>query len=191
MIPTLLGKSNLALTVVQEAYVLGVSTRKVDALVQALGMTGISKSAVSALCQGLDERVTAFRQRPLATPYPYVWLDAKYLKVREGDRVLGMALVVATGVNAEGGREVLGCDVGPREEAAFWTAFLRDLKARGLTGVQLVISDAHTGLQQAIRTVLQGASWQRCRVHYAEGRIMPRQGRQPAIRLRIPCGDTA
>ncbi len=160
-------RSEQALTaVVQEAYVLGVSTRKVDALVQALGMTGISKSAVSALCQGLDERVTAFRTRPLETAYPYVWLDAKYLKVREGDRVLSMALVVATGVNAEGVREVLGCDVGPSEEAAFWTAFLRDLKARGLTDVHLVISDAHTGLQQAIRTVLQGASWQRCRVHF-------------------------
>ncbi len=160
-------RSEQALTaVVQEAYVLGVSTRKVDALVQALGMTGISQSAVSALCQGLDERVTAFRTRPLEMAYPYVWLDAKYLKVREGDRVLSMALVVATGVNADGVREVLGCDVGPSEEAAFWTAFLRDLKTRGLTGVQLVISDAHTGLQQAIRTVLQGASWQRCRVHF-------------------------
>ena len=160
-------RSEQALTaVVQEAYVLGVSTRKVDDLVRALGMTGISKSAVSALCQGLDERVTALRTRPLTAAYPYVWLDAQYLKVREGDRVLGMALVVATGVNAEGDREVLGCDVGLSEEAAFWTAFLRDLKARGLHGVQLVISDAHTGLQQAIRTVLQGASWQRCRVHF-------------------------
>ena len=154
-------RSEQALTaVVQEADVLGVSTRKVDALVQALGMTGISKSAVSALCQGLDERVTAFRTRPLETPYPYVWLDAKYLKVREGDRVLKMALVVATGVNADGGREVLGCDVGLREEAAFSTAFLRDLKARGLT------SDAHIGLQLAIRTVLQGVRGQRCRVHF-------------------------
>jgi transposase-like protein len=159
-------RSEQALTaVIQEAYVLGVSTRKVDELVQALGMTGLSKSSVSALCQGLDERVEAFRNRTLSGPFPYVWLDAKYLKVREGDRVLSMALVIATGVNAQGDREVLGCDVGPSEEAAFWTQFLRGLLDRGLTGVQLVISDAHRGLQHAIQAVFQGASWQRCRVH--------------------------
>jgi len=151
--------------VIQEAYVLGVSTRKVDELVQALGMTGISKSTVSALCQSLDARVEAFRTRPLTGPIPYVWLDAKYLKVREADRVLSMALVVATGVNDRGDREVLGFDVGPSEDADFWTAFLRQLIDRGLHGVQLVISDAHRGLHQAIRTVLHGASWQRCRVH--------------------------
>ena len=159
-------RSEQALTaVIQEAYVLGVSTRKVDELVQALGMTGLSKSSVSALCQGLDERVEAFRNRTLSGPFPYVWLDAKYLKVREGDRGLSMALVIATGVNAQGDREVLGCDVGPSEEAAFWTQFLRGLLDRGLTGVQLVISDAHRGLQHAIQAVFQGASWQRCRVH--------------------------
>jgi putative transposase len=153
-------------SVIQEAYVAGVSTRKVDQLVQALGMTGISKSQVSALCQGLDERVEQFRNRPIEGQHPYVWLDAKYLKVREDDRVVSMAFVVATGVNDAGDRVVLGFDIGPSEDAAFWTAFLRDLVARGLRGVQLVISDAHTGLQAAIRQVLQGATWQRCRVHF-------------------------
>ena len=152
--------------VIQEAYVHGVSTRKVDQLVQSLGMTGISKSQVSQLCQGLDERVTRFKQRPLESTYPYVWLDAKYLKVRDGDRVVSMAFVVATGVAQSGDREILGFDIGLSEDAAFWTAFLRDLVARGLRGVQLVISDAHTGLQAAIRQVLQGTSWQRCRVHF-------------------------
>lgn len=121
-------------SVIQEAYVHGVSTRKVDQLVQALGMKGMSKSEVSALCRGLDARVQAFRQRPLEGQYPYVWLDAQYLKVREGDRVLSMALVVATGVNLAGDREVLGCDLGRSEDAAFWTAFLRDLRDRGLRG---------------------------------------------------------
>jgi putative transposase len=152
--------------VIQEAYVLGVSTRKVDALVQTLGMTGVSKSEVSRICAGLDERVEAFRPRRLEARSPYVWLDAKYVKVREGDRVVSMAVVVATGVRADGDREVLGCDVGLSEDAAFWTAFLRSLVARGLHGVQLVISDAHEGLRQAIQTVMQGASWQRCRVHF-------------------------
>lgn len=145
---------------------LGVSTRKVDALVQTLGMTGVSKSEVSRICAGLDERVEAFRQRRLEARYPYVWLDAKYVKVREGDRVVSMAVVVATGVRADGDREVLGYGVGLSEDAAFWTAFLRSLVARGLHGVQLVISDAHEGLRQAIQTVMQGASWQRCRVHF-------------------------
>ena len=153
-------------SVIQEAYVHGVSTRKVDQLVQSLGMSGISKSQVSQLCQGLDERVQRFKQRALESTYPYIWLDAKYLKVREGDRVVSMAFVVATGVAQTGDREILGFDIGLSEEAAFWAAFLRDLVARGLRGVQLVISDAHTGLQAAIRQVLQGASWQRCRVHF-------------------------
>jgi len=159
-------RSEPALTaVIQEAYVNGVSTRKVDALVQALGRTGLKKSAVSVVCAGLDERVTAFRQRPLTGPYPYVWLDAQYLKVPEGDRVVSLAYVVATGVNGDGDREVLGCDVGPSAAEAFWTGFLRDLTARGLSGVQRVISDAHSGLVAAIGTVVQGAAWQRCRVH--------------------------
>lgn len=152
--------------VIQEAYVLGVSTRKVDDLVRALGMTGVSKSEVSRICEALDTRVEAFRQRRLETTYPYVWLDAKYVKVREGDRVVSMAVVVATGVRADGDREVLGLDVGLSEDAAFWTTFLRSLVARGLQGVRLVISDAHEGLRQAIQTVMQGASWQRCRVHF-------------------------
>ena len=152
--------------VIQEAYVHGVSTRKVDQLVQSLGMTGISKSQVSPLGQGLDERVARFKQRALEGPYPYVWLDAKYLKVRDGDRVVSMAFVVATGVTQAGDREILGFDIGLREEAPFWAAFLRDRVARSLRGVQLVMSDAHTGLQAAIRQVLQGASGQRCRVHF-------------------------
>ena len=152
--------------VVQEAYVQGVSTRKVDDLVQALGMTGISKSQVSRLCAELDEVVEAFRNRPLEGRYPYVWLDAKYVKVRENGRVTNMALVIAVGVRDNGEREVLGLDVGPSEDGAFWTAFLRQLVVRGLKGVLLVISDSHVGLQEAIRTVFTGASWQRCRVHF-------------------------
>jgi len=141
------------------------SSRKVDDLVQALGMTAMKTSAVSAFCAGLDERVTAFRQRPLTGSYPDVWLDAKYVKIREGDRVLSMAYVVATGVTAQGEREVLGGDVVPSEAEACQTGFLRDLVARGLTGVQRVISDAHSGLVAALRTVLQGVQRQRCRVH--------------------------
>lgn len=152
--------------VVQEAYIQGVSTRKVDELVQALGMTGVSKSQVSRLCAELDEVVEAFRNRPLEGRYPYVWLDAKYEKVRENGRVSSMALVIAMGVREDGEREILGLDVGPSEDGAFWTAFLRQLVARGLKGVLLVISDNHVGLREAIRTVFSGASWQRCRVHF-------------------------
>ncbi len=152
--------------VVQEAYVHGVSTRKVDELVQALGLGGISKSEVSRLCAELDEHIEAFRNRPLEGRYPYVWLDAKYVKVREGGRVMSMALVLATAVNDKGEREVLGFDVGLSEDGAFWTAFLRQLIARGLRDVLLVTSDAHEGLKEAIRTVLVGATWQRCRVHF-------------------------
>jgi len=152
--------------VVQEAFIHGVSTRKVDELVQALGMTGISKSEVSRLCSELDEMVEAFRNRPLTDRYPYLWLDAKYVKVREGERVLNMALVVAVGVTGTGEREVLGLDVGLTEDGPFWTEFLRTLVRRGLQDVQLVISDAHEGLKEAIRKVLGGSSWQRCRVHF-------------------------
>lgn len=152
--------------VVQEAYIKGVSTRKVDDLVQALGMTGISKSEVSRLCSELDEVVEEFRNRPLAARYPYVWLDAKYLKVREGGRVLSMALVVAVGVTETGEREVLGLDVGLTEDGPFWTAFLRGLVHRGLSDVLLVITDAHEGLKEATRKVFVGSSWQRCRVHF-------------------------
>lgn len=154
------------LAVVQEAYVHGVSTRKVDDLVRALGVDGISKSEVSRICGELDTAVTAFRTRAITGPHRYVWLDATYHKVRVDGRVVSQATVVAIGVTSDGERQVLGVDVGPSEERAFWTAFLRGLVKRGLTGVRLVISDAHTGLKQAIATVLTGASWQRCRVHF-------------------------
>lgn len=154
------------MAVIQEAYVHGVSTRKVDELVQALGMHGVSKSQVSRLCAELDEVVEAFRNRPLEGRYPYLWLDAKYVKVREDGRVQNMALVVAIAARNSGDREVLGFDVGLSEDGAFWSEFLRRLVARGLKGVLLVISDAHEGLRQAIHTVLGGASWQRCRVHF-------------------------
>jgi putative transposase len=156
------------LAVVMEAYVHGTSTRKVDDLVRALGVeAGISKSEVSRICGELDAEVAAFRSRPLAhTAFPSVFLDATYVKARVDSRVVSRAVVIATGVTADGGREVLGCEVGDSEDGAFWTAFLRSLKARGLTGVQLVVSDAHTGLKQAIAAVLAGACWQRCRVHF-------------------------
>jgi putative transposase len=154
--------------VVMEAYLHGVSTRKVDDLVKALGAdTGISKSEVSRICADLDEEVGAFRDRSLAEQsYPYVFLDATYCKARVNRRVVSQAVVIATGVTGDGRREVLGFDVGDSEDGAFWTAFLRGLKARGLGGVQLVISDAHTGLKAAIASVFIGATWQRCRVHF-------------------------
>ena len=157
--------------VVQEAYVHGVSTRKVDDLVKALGMGGISKSRVSELCEELceelDGEVERFRNRPLEGSYPYVWVDATYVKARQDGRVVSAAVVIAVGVKAQTGeREVLGLDVGPSEDGAFWSAFLRSLVARGLRGVRLVTSDAHRGLKSAVQTVLVGASWQRCRVHF-------------------------
>jgi putative transposase len=154
--------------VVMEAYLHGVSTRKVDDLVKALGAdSGISKSEVSRICADLDQEVGAFRDRSLAgQQFPYIFLDATYCKARVNRRVVSQAVVIATGVRADGWREVLGFAVGDSEDGAFWTAFLRSLKARGLGGVQLVISDAHTGLKQAINAVLLGAAWQRCRVHF-------------------------
>src|SRR4051812_29299899 len=154
--------------VIMEAYLHGTSTRKVDDLVKALGAdSGISKSEVSRICAELDVEVAAFRDRSLAgLSFPYVFVDATYCKARVNRRVVSQAVVVATGVRADGWREVLGFAVGDSEDGAFWTAFLRSLKARGLGGVQLVISDAHTGLKQAIPAVLIGASWQRCRVHF-------------------------
>jgi putative transposase len=156
------------LAVVMEAYVHGTSTGKVDDLIKALGVdSGISKSEVSRICRELDPEVEAFRSRSLAhTAFPYVFLDATYLKARVDGRVVSRAVVIATGVSTDGGREVLGLDVGDSEDGAFWTAFLRSLKARGLSGVQLVVSDAHTGLKQAIAAVMAGAGWQRCRVHF-------------------------
>jgi transposase-like protein len=154
------------LAVVQEAYVHGVSTRKVDDLMKALGLDGVSKSEVSRICAELDAEVDAFRTRPLDGDYPYLWIDATYHKVRQDGRVQSMATVVAIGVSRGGERHVLGVDAGPSEDAAFWTAFLRSLVHRGLQGVRLVISDAHAGIQRAVGTVLTGTSWQRCRVHF-------------------------
>ena len=156
------------LAVVMQAYVHGTSTRKVDDLVKALGVdSGLSKSEVSRICRELDGEVEVFGSRSLAhTSFPYVFVDATYLKARVDGRVVSRAVVIATGVTADGGREVLGLDVGDSEDGAFWAAFLRSLKARGLAGVQLVVSDAHTGLKQAIAAVMAGACWQRCRVHF-------------------------
>lgn len=157
--------------VVQEAYLQGVSTRRVDDLVQALGMTGISKSQVSRLCQELDTEVAQFRERPLEGGYPYVWLDATYVKAREAGRVTSKAVVVAIGVHTSGVRDVLGMDAGASEDGAFWLQFLRNLVARGLSGVQLVVSDAHQGLKQAIAAVFAGSAWQRCRVHFVRNAL--------------------
>lgn len=166
--------------VVQEAYIQGVSTRRVDDLMQALGMQGISKSQVSRLCQELDAEVERFRMRRLEGPYPYLWLDATFLKVRQEGRVVSLAVVIAIGVRATGEREVLGLDVGPSEDGAFWLQFLKGLVARGLRGVQLAMSDAHEGLKGAIAAVLQGASWQRCRVHFVRNALayVPRSAAQ-------------
>ncbi len=170
--PTLLAprrRIDVALhAVVMQAWIEGVSTRKVDDLVAALGAeTGISKSEVSRICADLDSEVAAFRDRPLGgLAFPYVFLDATYCKARVAGRVVSRAVVIATGVSADGRREVLGCAVGDSETEAFWTEFLRELRDRSLHGVQLVISDSHRGLVNAIGTVLQGAAWERCRVHF-------------------------
>ncbi|MGH8088139.1 MAG: IS256 family transposase [Stenotrophomonas sp.] len=152
--------------VVAEAYVQGVSTRTVEALIQTLGIAGISKSEVSRLCASVDVQVEAFRNRRLDDDYPYVWLAARYEHVREEGRVQSMAVVVAYGVRADGRREVLGMAVTTGEHAVFWRAFLQSVVARGVRGVRLVVSDAHPGLTQAIRAVFVGAAWQRCRVHF-------------------------
>jgi transposase-like protein len=151
--------------VVQEAYIQGVSTRSVDDLVRALGMDGISKSQVSRLCEEIDEKVKPFLGRPIEGDWPYVWLDATYVKVRRGGRIVSVAVAIAIGVNGDGRREVLGLDVCPSEAETFWSEFLRKLARRGLRGVKLVISDAHEGLKAAAAKVL-GAAWQRCRVHF-------------------------
>ena len=151
--------------VVQEAYVHGVSTRSVDDLVQAMGMSGISKSQVSRLCAEIDDKVKAFLARPIEGDWPYLWIDATYLKVRQNGRIVSVAVIVAVGVNSDGRREVLGMDIGPSEAETFWTAFLRKLARRGLRGVKLVVSDAHEGIKTAVSKVLN-ATWQRCRVHF-------------------------
>lgn len=143
----------------------GMSTRKVDDLVQALGMTGISKSQVSSLCQEIDERVDSFMTRPIEGEWPYLWLDATYLKVLKGGRVVSVAAIIACGVNQEGRREILGLGLGESEAQMFWVDFLRSLRQRGLTGLKRVITDAHEGLKGAISQVFT-ATWQRCRVHF-------------------------
>jgi putative transposase len=160
-------RAEKALTaVVAEAYLLGVSTRKVEDLVETLGIEKMSKSQVSELAKELDGVVKSFRERPLAGPYKYVWLDALFMKCREEGRINNVACLVAVGVNADGRREILGLDVVADEDGAGWLAFLRSLRARGLKGVELVISDAHPGLKDAIASVLRGAAWQRCRTHF-------------------------
>jgi putative transposase len=151
--------------VIQEAWIGGVSTRRVDELVQAMGLAGIARSTVSKLCKDIDERVGAFLNRPLEGEWPYLWLDATYLRQREGGRIVSVAAIIAVAVDAEGRREIVGLHIGPSEAEAFWSDFLRGLVKRGLKGVKLVVSDAHEGLKAAIRRVL-GATWQRCRVHW-------------------------
>src|SRR3954452_103949 len=162
--------------VIQEAYIQGVSTRSVDDLVQAMGMSGISKSQVSRLCEEIDARVKTFLERPIEGDWPYLWIDATYVKVRQSGRVVSVAVIVAVGVNSDGRREVLGMDIGPSEAETFWTAFLRKLARRGLRGIKLVISDAHEGIKAAVAKVLH-ASWQRCRVHFMRN-VLAYAGRQ-------------
>jgi putative transposase len=162
--PRRAGEKALA-AVIQEAYIQGVSTRSVDELVKAMGMTGISKSQVSRLCADIDERVQAFLNRPIEGDWPYLWIDATYMKVREAGRIVSVAVIIAVGVNTDGVREVLGMAVGPSEAEPFWTSFLRSLTRRGLRGVKLVIADSHEGLKTAAAKVLK-ATWQRCKVHF-------------------------
>jgi putative transposase len=158
------------IAVIQEAWIAGVSTRKVDDLVQAMGLTGISKSQVSKLCKDIDERVNAFLDRPLEGEWPYLWLDATYLRQREGGRVVSVAAIIAVAVNTEGKREIVGLHIGPSEAETFWSGFLKSLVRRGLRGVKLVISDAHEGLKAAIAKMM-GATWQRCRVHWVRNAL--------------------
>ena len=150
---------------IQEAYVQGISTRSVDELVKALGMAGISKSQVSRLCAEIDERVRTFLERPIEGDWPYLWIDATYVKVREAGRIVSVAVTLAVAVNTDGRREVLGMAIGASEAETFWVDFLRQLKRRGLAGVRLVISDAHEGIKAAVARVFR-ATWQRCRVHF-------------------------
>jgi transposase-like protein len=157
-------------SVIQEAWIGGVSTRRVDDLVQAMGMSGIAKSSVSKLCKDIDERVNSFLNRPLAGEWPYLWLDATYLKVREGGRLVSIAAIIAVAVNTDGRREIGGLHIDPSEAEVLWSDFLKSLKSRGLTGIKLVIADAHEGLRAAITRVL-GATWQRCRVHWTRNAL--------------------
>ena len=162
--------------VIQEAYVQGVSTRSVDDLVKAMGMSGISKSQVSRLCGEIDEKIATFLNRPLEGDWPYIWLDATYLKVRHDGRIVSVAVIIAVGVNGAGRREVLGMAIGASEAETFWTDFLRKLARRGLRGVKLVISDAHEGIKAAVSKVLS-ASWQRCRIHFMRN-VLAHAGKQ-------------
>ena len=162
--------------VIQEAYVQGVSTRSVDELVKAMGMSGISKSQVSRLCGEIDGKITAFLNRPLEGDWPYVWLDATYVKARRDGRIVSVAVIIAVGVNGDGRREVLGMTVGASEAETFWTDFLRQLARRGLRGVKLVVSDAHEGLKAAVARVLS-AAWQRCHVHFMRN-VLAHAGKQ-------------
>jgi putative transposase len=162
--------------VIQEAYIQGISTRSVDDLVKALGMSGISKSQVSRLCEEIDGKVKAFLDRPIEGDWPYLWIDATYVKVRQNGRIVSVAVIVAVGVNSDGRREVLGMDIGPSEAETFWTAFLRKLARRGLRGVKLVISDSHEGIKTAVSKVLS-TTWQRCRVHFMRN-ILAHAGKQ-------------
>jgi putative transposase len=162
--------------VIQEAYIQGISTRSVDDLVKALGMTGISKSQVSRLCEEIDERVQAFLDRPIEGDWPYLWIDATYVKVRQNGRIVSVAVIIAVGVNGDGRREVLGMEIGASEAEPFWTAFLRKLTRRGLRGVKLVVSDSHEGIKAAVSKVLS-TSWQRCRVHFMRN-VLAHAGKQ-------------
>jgi len=162
--------------VIQEAYVQGISTRSVDELVKAMGMSGISKSQVSRLCSEIDDKIATFLNRPVEGEWPYLWLDATYVKVRQNGRIVSVAVIIAVGVNGDGRREVLGMAIGPSEAETFWTEFLRGLARRGLRGVKLVISDAHEGLKAAVARVLH-ASWQRCRVHFMRN-VLAHAGKQ-------------
>ena len=162
--------------VIQEAYIQGISTRSVDHLVKALGMTGISKSQVSRLCEEIDEKVQAFLERPIEGDWPYLWIDATYVKVRQNGRIVSVAVIIAVGVNSDGRREVLGMEIGASEAETFWTAFLRKLTRRGLRGVKLVISDSHEGIKAAVSKVLS-TSWQRCRVHFMRN-VLAHAGKQ-------------
>ena len=162
--------------VIQEAYIQGVSTRSVDDLVQAMGMSGISKSQVSRLCGEIDDKIDGFLERPLEGDWPYLWLDATYVKVRQAGRIVSVAVTLAVAVNDQGRREVLGMAVGASEAETFWTDFLRSLARRGLRGVKLVISDDHRGLKAAVTRIL-GATWQRCRVHFTRN-LLAHAGKQ-------------
>src|ERR1700724_3150513 len=173
--PRRLAEKALA-AVVQEAYVHGVSTRSVDDLVKARGMTGISKSQVSRLCSEIDDKIAAFLHRPLEGDWPYLWLDATYVKVRASGRIVSVAVILAVAVSSDGRREVLGMAIGASEAETFWIEFLRALARRGLRGVKLVISDAHEGLKAAVAKVLH-ASWQRCRVHFMRN-VLAHAGKQ-------------